>query len=673
MSEMKAAWGGAVAAATALCVCADDLPPPRAWNDYRVIMWVGDSVWKQPDKFPLFLERLREMGVNTGMVHGDGDPKPWVENNFPYYVENIVNRGLCLKWNSKLQKPGGGDRWDEFVTEWSKTGRRKDAFIREYCFDDQQWLNWAKERMRVIARKHKSNQPLAYNIRDELSVTISANPFDYCFCPKTLIAFREWLRTQYNDLAALNEQWATKFSSWDEVMPFTTDEIKHRMASADALPRGTPDWQALQRLKFDPVEAAKKPTRWNFSPWCDFRTYMDISLARTLEELRRAAREIDPGTPVGIEGTQMPHAFGGYDLWRLSQVVDWIEPYDIGNAREILGSFMGNKPILTTVFETETHKARRRLWHLLLEGDKGCIIWWSEDCIDWNSPDYALTPKAKALAPVLKELTSPLAALFLRAKREYDPIALHYDQTSIQVSWLLESALDGSTWHRRFSSYEAEHSRLARERNAQLKMLQDFGYSPRFVSTDQIARDPQLCLIEPPTTFTISLPTSPRKGTFDGHGKWCGEESFRLPQERALIPQNSFERHEAMARDLLPRLPRLEITVTPRSGGKPYEARTAIRRYTLGAARLVAFERNITYHMSEDLRQAGGNEPLEKPIELQTRFSKAAHVYDLRAQKYLGHTNQLDFSLDPWQPTLLALLPEKVDEKNILEWLADQN
>jgi hypothetical protein len=27
-----------------------------------------------------------------------------------------------------------------------------------------------------------------------------------------------------------------------------------------------------------------------------------------------AIRAVDPRTPVGIEGTQMPHAFGGYDL-----------------------------------------------------------------------------------------------------------------------------------------------------------------------------------------------------------------------------------------------------------------------------------------------------------------------------------------------------------------------
>jgi hypothetical protein len=166
----------------------------------------------------------------------------------------------------------------------------------------------------MLARKHQDHQPLAYNIRDELSTTISANPFDYDFNPITLEHFREWLKTQYPDLAALNAEWETQLQSWADVKPFTTDQIKNRMASGEAVPRGTPNWQQLQVLKFDPATARGSPCRWNFSPWADFRTYMDLALARALGTLRDAVHDIDPQTPVGIEGTQMPHAFGGYDL-----------------------------------------------------------------------------------------------------------------------------------------------------------------------------------------------------------------------------------------------------------------------------------------------------------------------------------------------------------------------
>ena len=71
----------------------------------------GDSAWKKPDKVQLFFQRLREMGINTGMVHGQGSAEEHVSHKFPYYVENMVNRGLCLKWNSKVAD------WDQFVTD----------------------------------------------------------------------------------------------------------------------------------------------------------------------------------------------------------------------------------------------------------------------------------------------------------------------------------------------------------------------------------------------------------------------------------------------------------------------------------------------------------------------------------------------------------------------------
>src|SRR5208283_2299650 len=169
----------------------------------------------------LFFQRLRDMGINTAMVFGDGDPKVLLENHFPYYVENLVNRGLCLKFNSKVTD------WDKFVTVWAGSGRPESALVRDYCLEDSQWRGWARQQVQEIARKNRAYQPLAYNLRDELSTTISANPFDYDFNPLALARFREWLQTRYQDLAGLNAEWETRFRSWEELRPFTTDQIKN--------------------------------------------------------------------------------------------------------------------------------------------------------------------------------------------------------------------------------------------------------------------------------------------------------------------------------------------------------------------------------------------------------------------------------------------------------------
>ena len=673
-------------------------PGPRPWTEYRTIMWIGDTAYKKPEKLPLFFQRLREMGINTGMVTGDADAQPLLDAKMPFYVENIVNRGLCLKWNSKVSD------WDKMVSAW-KTPRDEAGLVREYSLDDPTWRDWARGAMASAVGKHAPNNPLAYDIRDELSTTISANPFDYDFSPTALSGFRDWLKTQYRDLAALNGEWETSFAKWDDVKPFTTDQIKNRMAGGEAdamgFPRGQPDWQAVQAIKFDPAEARKNPGRWNFAPWCDHRTYMDVSLARTLGDLRAAARKLDPQTPVGIEGTQMPSAFGGYDLWRLSQVLDWVEPYDIGNAREIWGSFMPGKPILTTVGEQDAKAARRRLWHLLLEGDKGCIIWWSEDCLDWKSDDYPLTPRAKALAPVLAEMQSPLARLFLRAEREYDPIAIHYSQPSIQIDWLLESTGDGSTWLRRFSSYEAAHNQMAKRRQAWVKLLQDAGYSPRFISSEQVEKGSldAVGVVVLPESIALSdmerealgrflakeelhrvAAGSGVSGAFDSHGKlrkesppvevggdmaqpsmWWVHSKLSKPQATVNVAGDVAQYPRSLGDAAAAVLQGITDSLPP-SIQVPRAASVITRRYQFRTAKLLAFERNIIWQMSEDLKQAGGNEQLEKPVSFEAKLPAKSHVYDLRSGKYLGFLESIPVNLDPWQPSIYALTEGKLPE-----------
>ena len=75
----------------------------------------------------------------------------------------------------------------------------------------------------------------------------------------------------------------------------------------------------------------------------------------------------------------------------------------------------------------------------------------------------------------------------LRAERLYDPIAIHYSHASIQLAWLFESFEDGATWPRRFSSYEARHNRHAALRTDLLQALREAGWSPLFVSYEEVA------------------------------------------------------------------------------------------------------------------------------------------------------------------------------------------
>ena len=118
----------------------------------------------------------------------------------------------------------------------------------------------------------------------------------------------------------------------------------------------------------------------------------------------------------------------------------------------------------------------------------------------------------------------------------------------------------------------------------------------------------------------------------------------------------------------MPYPPEMIVSAADDSGSNPH---VLIHRFQLGTTQLVALERNIAYHMSESLKQAGGNERLEKPVRVTVVLKNAAYVYDLRAQTLQAHGNRFTLEIDPWKPTLLALSAGPMAETNLVNGLLE--
>ena len=146
---------------------------------------------------------------------------------------------------------------------------------------------------------------------------------------------RLWLKERYATLSALNRQWGTSFGTWDAVTPDTTREAMKRAGD-------------------------------NFSSWADHKEWMDVSYARALRMGADAIRSVDPDAYVAIAGAQVP-GWGGYDYYRLSQVLSAIEPYDIGNNIEMIRSFNPGIAVVTTSFARGPWE-KHRIWYELLHG-----------------------------------------------------------------------------------------------------------------------------------------------------------------------------------------------------------------------------------------------------------------------------------------------------------------
>jgi len=214
---------------------------------------------------------------------------------------------------------------------------------------------------------------------------------------------------------------------------------------------------------------------------------MDLTFSDTWRQFRQWVREVDPHTPVGLEGLQHASAFGGYNMWNLSQAFDWLEPYDICESHSMLRSFQPEGGILyATVFEHDGAQASLRLWHNLLNGDKGVIIWCSSDWLDYKSPEMTPQPWTRGMADLFAELRSPAARTIMEATRDRAPVAIHYSHPSVQVAWMLDSREDGDTWPNRHGSWDSEHSWFAKVRGSWCRLLGDLGLQYDFVSTEQI-------------------------------------------------------------------------------------------------------------------------------------------------------------------------------------------
>ena len=239
------------------------------WSDYQIIMWQGQT--------PAGYATLKELGVTAGMVQADHRDEAstsmpslarLVDADLRCYLENIAT-----DFYSPYHKWYDGRPVDWRFVEakqryWANPGDRA-AFIREPSLSDPEWLNKIHDRLIRSVRALHPYRPLYYSLGDETGIGDLAAFWDFDFSDFSLAAMREWLKSDYDSLGALNQQWGTAFRRWDEVVPMTTDE-------------------------------AMKRSDENYSAWADFKEWMDIAFARALKSGSDAVHAADPGAVSAI-------------------------------------------------------------------------------------------------------------------------------------------------------------------------------------------------------------------------------------------------------------------------------------------------------------------------------------------------------------------------------------
>lgn len=460
-------------------------PDIAYWDDYEVWMYGGAT---GPRAFDYEHERACNMN-GTELAYNYARPEPAAHNNLRWYREWCVPNGR-LHVGDRFQK----GTWAAFMSAhragaFDTPEAERKYLIRPDCLSDPQFIEECKNSLRQSTGEDARYRSGAYSISDEPSVTSFSDPFDYCFHPETMKAMRIWLREKYKTLDALNAEWATGFTSWDEVFPLTTNESRAR---------DNPHYKELLHTRIGGCQIRERclyrdelpaPGHENFAAWSDHREFMDSAYANILAECTKVVRETDPHAPAGILGTQGPSAFGGWDYWKLVHAVDWFEPYESGNSWEIVNSWKQPRTVVSqTIFISQLGAQRYYTSSYFLKGSRGGIVYEPNMAIQGGK---VVSPILASLRLTWGELRGGLAKLRYLLTDVPQPVGVYYNQSSRRVSWLFDAECDGTTWPRRFSSWDGARCSMNNGIGAVLRAIQDNGCQARMIA-EQEAVDGEL-------------------------------------------------------------------------------------------------------------------------------------------------------------------------------------
>ncbi len=363
----------------------------------------------------------------------------WTERTFEHRRQMFA-RTKNIVWLYRTPIVGGKPT---DTIDYSKLPLTNDQYNTFFPLDDPAYQEWTGRKIARQMQAVRRFNPIIYDLMDEASYTSYARAFDFDFSPVSLKYFREWLKGQYGTLEALNRQWETEFASWNDVMPMHIDQVRARAAKA------------------------KLP---NYSPWVDHRRYNDVIYNNYVKLCSDLARRDDADANVGIGGGQRANPYGGWDYSLVTSHFTWIENY-FEDTDEYIRSF-------NTPDRQLKPCPGKDVWKSVSTGNCGFYRWVDSGHV---AGDFSLLPRGQTTARQLEEVRGRgFAKLFLGAEPVDDPIAIHYSQPTVQVSYALNRADqvgNGGPLDAKLGFYN---------------LLEELGYQYKFVSHSQLeAGQPQ--------------------------------------------------------------------------------------------------------------------------------------------------------------------------------------
>jgi hypothetical protein len=369
------------------------------------------------------------------------------------------------------------------ITDLFTYGRANEA-LPDSPWDDavfaaaaNQAREWA-ERCRDVAVDH-------YILRDEYLLCSPGKDMTQDSTPQTLAAFRAFLQRDYAGLEALNAEWETSFTGWDEI--------------SRPEPKNVPDWN-------------------------DWQAFWDTYMVKHMAVTRKAVQSVNPRAKVGMSGCQRPGDGRGWDWWLLMKEgeyfhrynhfqEDWINSFGSGNV--IQGQWFGY------LAATEV-AAQYDIWSNLLTGSHLVayykLLLGSAPNQDMAiaSHDFRLRPYYTYVAKEMARVKTGLARQILSCRHQGDPIAIYHSQRSnltggdtLNATYAFKRLIEDSGF--RFLTVDSREVLAGALQRRGIKAL----ILPQVVCVSEAERAVLAAFVDAGGT----LVTDQNTGLRDGHGK----------------------------------------------------------------------------------------------------------------------------------------------------------
>jgi len=582
--------------------------PADPWHNYPIIEWQKRNAAQ--------LATLKRIGVTAAAViddrDGTGTPlsvetAPLTKAGLQWYIENIATDFYSAyhRWT-----PGKPVNWRFVALQQQYSANPDDmaALIRDPSLSDPVWQARIDARLAAVVHQQQRYHPLFYNLGDETGIADLTAFWDFDFSPESLAGMRAWLHRQYPSLAALNAEWGTHFATWNAVRPETTIEAMRR-------------------------------TDGNYAAWADFKAWMDVAFATAIRRGTDAVHAADPHALAAIEGAQVP-GWGGYNYTHLAHAVDVMEIYDGDENLAIVHSLNPHLITLTTSFGGAPANVFE-IWHALLSGSRGLILWEQNDNI--VRPDGTLGLRGITYAHLFPELRR-VAPWLAAATPHTDPVAILYSPASFRTQWMLDQQPKGEAWIERGSEKETEDDAFRIAMCGYAQSLSFLGLQPHYVSAamlpglrDKVLILPDTLALSPADAQAITafaknggvVIADRQPGEFDAHSRRLPHPDLQAGIAHLLAPDN---------RAALSALLANAGVVAPFRVSAP--ADIAMYRFDQGTRTILALQRRSPGQQDQSVTLT-----LPRPMT----------ITDLVSGRISGRSQSLIVAVGPIQPTILSL------------------